>query len=115
MDRLRKRVRTYGFLSDGTFSGSVARIPEGALVKLVEELIPAVQKDEINRQLVKCGLPDKTIAGVLKAMLAAAGKKVAGDVGGVAAKAIGEEIGGVLTSGWMTLQKFANGKSECDN
>ena len=115
MDRLRKRVRSYGFLSDGTFSGSIAKIPEGALLKLMEELIPDEQKIEIRKQLVKAGLPDKTIAGVLKSMLAASGKKVAGEVGSVAAKAIGEEIGGILTSGWVALQKFANGETKSDN
>jgi hypothetical protein len=115
MDRLRKRVRSYGFLSDGTFSGVIARIPEGALLRLFEELIPDEQKTEIKKQLVKAGLPDKTIAGVLKAMLASAGKKVAGEVGGVAAKTIGEEIGGVLTSGWVALQKFSNSKSESES
>lgn len=112
MDRLRKRVRASGFLSDGTFSGAIARLPEGALLRLIEELIPDEQKTEIKKQLVKAGLPDKTIAGVLKAMLATAGKKVAGEVGSVAAKTIGEEIGEVLTSGWVALQKFANSKSE---
>jgi hypothetical protein len=115
MDRLRKRVRSYGFLSDGTFSGSIAKIPEGALLKLVEELIPEEQKAKISKQLKEAGLPDKTIAGVLKAMLATAGKKVAGEMGGVAAKALGEEIGDVLTTGWAALQKFATSKSESDN
>lgn len=35
MDRLRKKVRDYGFLSDGSFSGSIAKVPENALLKLV--------------------------------------------------------------------------------
>lgn len=114
MDRLRKRIRTYGFLSDGTFSGSIAKIPEGALLKLLEELIPDAQKADIRKQLVKAGLPDTTVAGVLKSMLSVAGKKVAGEVGGAAAKAIGVEIGGVLTSGWVALQKYAKSTSESE-
>ena len=114
MDRLRKRVRTYGFLSDGSFSGSIAKIPEGALLKLLEELISDEQKAEIRKQLVKAGLPDATVSGVLKSMLAVAGKKVAGEVGGAAAKAIGVEIGGVLTNGWVALQKYAKRKLESE-
>jgi hypothetical protein len=111
MDRLRKRVRTYGFVSDGTFAGSIAKIPEGALIRLVEELIPEKQKSEITRQLIKGGLPDKTIAGALKAVLATVGKKVAGELGDQAGKAIGDEIGDILTGGWRALAKLTGNNS----
>ena len=106
MDRLRKRVRSYGYLSDGTFSGSIAKIPEGALLRLLEELIPEEQKQEIRKQLIKAGLPDSTIAGVLKAMLVASGKTVAGEVGGDAAKVVGESITTVLKIGWRALKDY---------
>jgi len=39
MDRLRQRIRKLGFISDGNFSGSLARIPADALVALVEALM----------------------------------------------------------------------------
>ena len=35
MDRLLKRVRDYGYLSDGTFSDSVAKLPEPALIRII--------------------------------------------------------------------------------
>lgn len=115
MDRLRKRVRTYGFVSDGTFSGAIAKIPAGALIRLVEELIPEKQKSEITRQLIKGGLPDKTIAGALKAILATVGKKVAGELGDQAGKAIGAELGNILTGGWRALEKLSSSKSKLEN
>ena len=111
MDRLRKRIRNYGFVSDGTFSGSIAKIPEGALIKLVEELIPDEHKTKINKHLIKSGLPDKTIKGAIKAILSAAGKKVAGELGDQAAKELGAAIGDVIDQGWEALQKFVNNKS----
>ena len=40
MDRLRHRIRQLGFLSDGSFSGSIARIKRPALAALISSLIP---------------------------------------------------------------------------
>ena len=75
MDRLRKRVRDLGFLSDGTFSGALAKIPEGALLRLVADLIPAVQKEEIHKQLLEAGLPDKSVGGACQGCLAKGGQE----------------------------------------
>ena len=55
---------------------------------LVEELIPEKQKSEITRRLIKGGLPDKTIAGALKAVLATVGKKVAGLISSLRGKTV---------------------------
>ena len=80
------------------------------LIRLVEELIPEKQKSEITRQLIKGGLPDKTIAGALKAVLATVGKKVAGELGDQAGKSIGDEIGEIFTGGWRALVKLSRSK-----
>lgn len=108
MDRLRKRVRNYGFLSDGSFSGAIAKVPEGALVRLMEDLISDEHKADIRRQLVKAGMPDRTVAGVIKAMLSTAAKKAAGELGDQTATAIGDELGRVLRIGWEALKSFVD-------
>ncbi len=106
MDRLQKRVREAGFISDGSFSGAVAKIPEGALLHLVESLIPDELKEEIIRELIAAGLPDKTIAGALKSMFAQAGRKVGGEVVGQVIKEVGAEIEGLLRNGWGALRAY---------
>lgn len=104
MDRLRKRVRDFGYLSDGTFSGSIAKIPEGALIRLVEGLIPAENREEIRKRLVEAGMADMSVAGAIKAMLGKIGKKTLDDVGEQAGKAVGEEIGKLLSAGWDAMK-----------
>ena len=110
MDRLRKRVHSYGYLTDGSFSGSVAKIPEGALIKLVDELMPKKQKDEITKQLIEAGMPDKSIAGLIKAILAQAGKKVAGELGDSAGNVVGDVISDTFAHGWQTLKNYVSDK-----
>lgn len=105
MDRLRKRIRSLGFLSDGFFSGTVAKVPEGALVSLVAELIPNHLRVEVTRQLIKQGLPDTSLAGLIKSMLAKAGTKLAGDVGDKIVGNIGQHLEELFSKGWGVLQK----------
>lgn len=104
MDRLRKRIRDYGYLSDGTFSGSIAKIPEGALVRLIEELISVEVRAEIRKRLIEAGMEDMSVAGAIKAVLGKIGKKALDDVGEQAGKAVGEEIAKMLTAGWNTMK-----------
>lgn len=112
MDRLRKRIRDYGFLSDGSFSGSIAKITEEALLKLVEDLIPDELKKEIEEQLIKSGMPNKSLTGILKGMMAQAGKKIAGEIGGEVANSIGASIGEVLKSGWNFFEEKLNNNEQ---
>ena len=95
--------------------GNTQVLRDGAMYLLVEELIPEKQKSEITRRLIKGGLPDKTMAGALKAVLPTVGKKVASELGDQAGKAIGDEIGEIFTGGWPALVKFSSSKSKSDN
>ena len=42
MDRLRNKVRELGYLSNGSFAGSIAKIPSKALVDLIDELLSKI-------------------------------------------------------------------------
>lgn len=54
MDRFRHQIRQLGHLSDGFFSGTVARIKRHALVALIELIIPkANQANVINKLTAK--------------------------------------------------------------
>lgn len=106
MDRLRKRVRDLGYLSDGTFSGSIAKIPEVALIRLVEDLIPEEGKEEIRKQLIEAGMSDMSLAGAIKAMLGKIGRRAFDEVGEQAGKALGEQVCEIFSCGWQAVGKF---------
>ena len=111
MDRLRKRVRNLGYISDGSFSGSVAKVPELALLELIESLIPSDQKTDVLEQFQKMGLPDTTIKGAIKAILSTAGKKVAGEVGDQIGIALNDMIGDVFKNcGKVFLAHYIHNK-----
>lgn len=84
MDRLRQRVRKLGFISDGTFSGSVARIPGDALVALVEALMPRLdaEKSSTIKKLNAAGYQGKDIASIIKRVAISAASTVGGKVAG---------------------------------
>lgn len=90
LDRLRSRVRGMGFLTDGSFSAGVARLPEAALVALVADLIPPESQNAIRKMMVKRGVTNASFGGVVMAAL----KQVAGKAVGAA----GEEVVGAAAS-----------------
>ncbi|TCD47965.1 hypothetical protein [Chlorobium sp. N1] len=103
MDRLRRRVRAAGYLSDGSFSGAIARIPEGALVTLIDELIDKHHKQEILKRLHKAGLADVSVSGFVKAFLITVGKKYAGEVG----VRIGDHLVDLFEHGYASIAQYA--------
>ena len=84
MDRLRQRIRKLGFISDGTFSGSVARIPGDALAALVEALIPlsVVEKKAALKKLQAAGYEEKDLKSIIKKITIAAATAFAGKAAG---------------------------------
>lgn len=101
MDRLRQRVRKLGFISDGTFSGSVARLPGDALAALVEALMPEGQKKTTLKKLNAAGYEGKDLASIIKRIAFAA----AGAAGG---KALGKVTEDAVNELWP----FLTGKIE---
>jgi hypothetical protein len=81
MDRLRSKVRSLGYLTDGSFSGSIAKIPERAILALLSELVDEETKDAVRKQFVHQGLTDTSFTGVARDVL----KRYAGRFGGQAA------------------------------
>lgn len=114
MGRLRKRVRSMGFMTDGSFSGSVAKIPEDALAKLVAALLPEALKAEVTEQLIQQGFTDVSMTGFIKGMLAKCGGKLAGAVGDKVASTVGEKIAEFLINGWSVLSSHVQDKNTDD-
>lgn len=71
MDRLRQRVSVSAlrFLSDGPFSGSVARIRRPALAASVEDLINKNDRAKVFEELRKTGYQGTAARSVIQALL----------------------------------------------
>lgn len=104
MDRLRQRVRKLRFLSDGTFSGSVARIKRPALAALIEDLIDRNDQAKVFKELKKAGYEGTDPRSVINALLKKTGSRLAGQVGEELLGKGGEAIGWVFDKAWARLK-----------
>jgi len=89
MDKLRKKVKDLGFISDESFSGSLAKVSREALIGLIDNLVETNEKDHILKQLRKQGYPDSTFKSFIKKSLLKVGSKMADDTGEEIAKNVG--------------------------
>ena len=80
-DHLRAKVQTLGYASDGSFSPSLVKLSDEAIVALIDALLDEKQKKEVTRAFEKLGLPDKSFKGVLKGVLKVLAKKAADEAG----------------------------------
>lgn len=92
MDCLRQRVRQLSFISDGSFSGSLAKLSVPALSALIEDLIPKKQRSAIHKKLSAQGVRGDDFQGIIAAVLGQLGKRAAGTAGERVAEQIGEKI-----------------------
>ncbi|TRO82367.1 hypothetical protein [Trichloromonas acetexigens] len=99
MDNLRQRVRQLGFLSDGSFSSSVAKLSTAALSALIENLIPKEEQQIISQKLKKQGIKGDDLSSLISGVLSQLGKKVAGAAGEKIAENIGDKVGEFLFEG----------------
>lgn len=93
MDNLRHRLRQLGFITDGSFSGSIARVPLPAIAALVADLIPRERQKEIQKSLHRQGIPGSDLQSLIIGALQVLGKKVAGAAGKQVAEQIGDKVG----------------------
>ena len=103
MDRLRSKVRTMGYLTDGSFSGSIAKIPMNAMIQLVVELMPSTVQAELIDKLHENGLPDTSLKGFVVATFRKVGQHIADDTGEEIAETVGETVK-QLFNGWFSSE-----------
>ena len=96
MDCLRQRVRQLGFLSDGSFSGAIAKIPGRALAALIADLVPVAEQAAIKTRLRAAGVSGDDFQSMIAGVLGNLGKRVAGAAGEQIAEQIGSKIGDLI-------------------
>ena len=101
-DHLRAKVQTLGYASDGSFSPSLVKLSDEAIVALIDALLDEKQKKEVTRAFEKLGLPDKTFKGVLKGVLKVLAKKAADEAG---SKLVENVLGPVIDGAFDGISK----------
>lgn len=82
MDVLSSKIRGLGYLSDGTFSGSVARIPIDAMIALVKSFVPEDKLYEVEQKLLDQGIIGIGLEGLMIGFLKKADESFASEGGG---------------------------------
>lgn len=97
IDHLRSKVQSLGYASDGSFSPSLVKLSDGAIIALLDSLLDEKRKAGVKKEFIKAGLPDKSFKGILKDLLKALGKKAADEAGSkVVESVLGPVIDGAL-------------------
>lgn len=80
-DHLRAKVKNLGFLSDGSFSPSIVKLPLNAVTAIIESYLTEQEKKKIKKVLIRAGVPDSSFGGIIKAVIKKAASKFASEAG----------------------------------
>lgn len=95
-DHLRARVKKLGYVSDGSFSPNIVKLPLDAIVALFDYYIENHQQDEVRQALVDAGAPDTSFRGVVKSVLKKIATRVASETGEALIDTASEYIGPIV-------------------
>jgi len=107
IDHLKSKLQSLGHTSDGSFSSSLVKLSDGAIVALLDSLLDDQRKEEVKKEFIKAGLPDKSFKGILKDVLKALGKKAADEAGSkIVEGVLGPVIDGAFEGVSAAITKF---------
>lgn len=92
MDLLKSKIRKLGYISDGSFSSSIAKIQLECLASLIESLIPEEDKNGLIRKLKGYPIQGELLKGLICGSLIVLGNKLAGDTGQIIAEEVSESL-----------------------
>lgn len=97
-DHLRAKVASLGYVSDGSFSPNLVKLPLDAIVALIDNVLSDNQKELARAALIEAGAPDGSFKGILKGALNKFASKLANEAGEAGIKEIGEFMKPILES-----------------
>jgi len=107
MDCLRQKVRQLGFISDGSFSGSLAKVSVPALAGLINALLSSEQKTNAQKMLRRRGVRGDDLASRIVSIIGGLSRHAAGAAGEKFSIILGDKIadffadGTNITFGWV--------------
>jgi hypothetical protein len=87
------RLKKLGATADSSFNRELVRIQLDAFVDFITDLMPDSRREVVRQSLIRAGMTDDSLRGVLIGALTQLGKKAAGAAGEVVAKQAGELAG----------------------
>jgi hypothetical protein len=110
------RLKKIGATADSSFNREIVRIQIDAFVDFIADLLPDDRRELVRKALIKAGMDDTSLKGVLLGALAKLADKIAGRAAGALAKEVGELAGagikvlfgsaeGAITATWKSLLK----------
>jgi len=116
------RVKKLGATADSSFNRELVRIQIDAFVDFITDLMPEDRRELVRKALIKAGMKDTSLEGLLVDALRTLGKKAAGELGDEIAKQAAElagpaikdllsSAGGIVTSTWKRVFQLGSGSS----
>lgn len=106
LEDLRRRIREAGFISDGTFSPSLARLQASALSRLIVDLLPTEVRSTVEGNLKKNGFKPHTLQAAIERMIMGVAKKITNDDIVEASRTICHELRDLFYIKWPKLKPF---------
>lgn len=111
------RLKLLGATADSSFNQELVRIQLEAFVDFIEQLLPPDRHELVRKALIKAGMEDTSLKGVLLGALGKLASKAAGAAGEQAAKQAAElaapalkdlfgSAAGALTNRWKSILKL---------
>lgn len=107
MDILRQRVRKLGYISDGSFAGTITKLPLLALSAVIADLIPIKDRAVIQKKLSAQGVKGNDLSGLVSSAIGQLGKRLAGKVGERVAEKVGDQLSDLLVDGTSAAFEWA--------
>jgi hypothetical protein len=92
------RLKKLGATADSSFNRELVRIQLDAFVDFMADLLPDERREVVRQALIRAGMTDDSLKGVLIGALTQLGKKAAGAAGEVVAKQAGELAGPAIAA-----------------
>lgn len=102
IDHLRARVQMLGHASDSSFSPSLVKLSDDAIIALLDSILDDKHKDHVRKEFVKAGLPDQSFQGMMKEVFKALATKVAAEAG---SRIVEDVLGPVIDGAFERIGK----------
>lgn len=97
IDHLRSKLQMLGHASDSSFSPSLVKLSDDAIIDLLESMLDDRHRERARKEFVKAGFPDKSFQGVMRDVFKALAKKIADEAGArIAEQVLGPVIDGAF-------------------
>jgi len=93
-EEITARLKRKGIFTDASFSKELVKLPVGAFVEFLDDIVDDEAKKQVRNRLVKDKqLPDTSFKALTAGVLKKLGEKVAGEVGGTIAGDFADKVG----------------------